>query len=1304
MKRFLFKQLAMVLAIALLVPLMGVADDTLPQDTQQEMTLQTETISTVATVTDSSLEDYPDSTVNESISSVGEESTEYGDDAIYDNEDIISASDIEPDMDETGETDWVDLVVDEDEDNDASDTDTTDNNQVIPFDQTVEIGEVSIRVTAGVDSFPEGSTVWAEECIDDSIIQACGEALELNNGYTHYLYRIEVHDASGNAILPYAVSSQPIVHVAGLKITDDIRVVCYDPTAEGVLTIDTVIDEDIIEFVFTDSAIYDIIIHDDLDRETDKESDEESDDEPSEDNSAEETDTTGEQSENEDESNSEVEKPESDDGESKSTTVDDSEESDDLELLLIDEEDVLSEEEQSSQDAAYSVVSSPSVEYTQSWSEFAAALSKLTQEYDGSNSIEGGSSQFEAGLSEGVNNAYSSARLIVWVEGDLQDIPEEYNVRAIIRDPDNHYFLQFDNPTDAKECSDYLLTLPNVSYVEPDGIVYGDNTADNSASEKNYHSWGVKATHADEYAEYLKEKGGSTSVVVAVVDSGIYSGNQLFSGRLVSGYDFVSNDNDPEPSTDHGTHVAGTVAECTAGLSIKIMPIRVLEDDGTGKASGSDSIISQGIRYAADSGAKVINLSLGGKHNSRYLEEAVQYAINKGVTVVAAAGNDSTDVNDHCPAHISDCITVTAVDSEMNFADDFSNYGSAVDISAPGVYIESASGSGFAYKSGTSMAAPHVSAAAAMLLYEYPSYSPSQVSTRLKSNATDLGATGWDEYFGAGFLNLRPFVNPAGIPIDQNHFPDVTFRDYIKKAFDKDKNSTLSAAEIAAVEEMSLSNNSIRSIEGIAYFTSLETLRCEVGQLKSLNVSGCVKLKELVCRFNQMENLNVSGCTALTYLNCLKNQLKSINTTGCTALRHLTCNNNQLKNLNLTDCNNLGFLECSNNQLTSLNVSNCSKLIELYCDNNQLVNLDVSGCTELSGLTCHNNKLSSLNISVCTKLGLLGCSNNQLTSLNVSSCSTWLHSLSCYSNNLKNLDVSNNTYLKSLNCFENHLKTLNVDNLAWLTSLNCSYNDLITLNTSNLPSLVTLYCSYNQLSALSIQDSPSLMWIDCRHNRLSDLSISSTILRQLLCNDNSLTSINIEGCPEIAKNVNSTYYRLSADKKIVSYEKYVDRREDESDTSKTYLACDSYVSIIGGNPVPPYSEPAPAPAPAPASVPTTVSTAPAPTPVEPAVTISSAPSSVKAKAKKAKVTVSWKKIKTNKKGKALLKTIKSIEVQYSTDPTLTTNVVSKTVGKKKTKITLKLQKKTQYYFRVRYVGTDGGVSNWSAVKKVKTKK
>ena len=125
---------------------------------------------------------------------------------------------------------------------------------------------------------------------------------------------------------------------------------------------------------------------------------------------------------------------------------------------------------------------------------------------------------------------------------------------------------------------------------------------------------------------------------------------------------------------------------------------------------------------------------------------------------------------------------------------------------------------------------------------------------------------------------------------------------------------------------------------------------------------------------------------------------------------------------------------------------------------------------------------------------------------------------------------------------------------------------------------------------------------------------------------------------------------------------------------------------------------------APSTSPTSQSVvSPAPAPSGPTITIPKVPASVKAKAKKSKVTVSWNKIKKTKKTKALLAQIKGIELQYSTDPTFAENVTTKTLGKKKTKVTLKLQKKTVYYIRVRYTDGAGGVSNWSKVKKVKTK-
>ena len=134
---------------------------------------------------------------------------------------------------------------------------------------------------------------------------------------------------------------------------------------------------------------------------------------------------------------------------------------------------------------------------------------------------------------------------------------------------------------------------------------------------------------------------------------------------------------------------------------------------------------------------------------------AVAYALQNGCVVVVAAGNDNDYTDSHCPAHITGCITVSAVNRNKQRAS-FSNYGSAVDIAAPGMDITSAvPGGGTASLNGTSMATPHVSAAAAMLLCDDPSLSYSAVESMLRDAATDLGSSGWDAYFGAGFLRAH---------------------------------------------------------------------------------------------------------------------------------------------------------------------------------------------------------------------------------------------------------------------------------------------------------------------------------------------------------------------------------------------------------------------------------------------------------------------------------------------------------------------------------------------------------------------
>lgn len=409
-----------------------------------------------------------------------------------------------------------------------------------------------------------------------------------------------------------------------------------------------------------------------------------------------------------------------------------------------------------------------SVTTTETWADFSRAAIDLI------NSAKGDVHTASVG------SDYESGRLIVKMEGELPDI-SAFEPKAIIRDPENHYLIQFSSAKKAEECAAFLETDENVIYVEPDRIVSltdepveeyaptdgnaaadgdgpedGDAATDGDAPQTEAKSWGVSAIHADQYAADLISRGQTPRVIVAVVDTGVELSHPMLSGRLVDGYDFNEGDYIPNDENGHGTHVSGTIVDCTPGLNVMIMPIRIM--DATGR--GYFSTIALGIRYAAENGASVINMSFGGPGDDPYGDEAIALALQNGATPVAAAGNEAEN-NDKVhitPANNEECITVAAAGQDMSNAW-FSNYGSAVDLAAPGVDILSAVlDQKYDYYSGTSMATPHVAAAAAMLLCDNPGLSPAAVSSMLRNAATDLGPIGWDPHYGAGFLNLDPFI------------------------------------------------------------------------------------------------------------------------------------------------------------------------------------------------------------------------------------------------------------------------------------------------------------------------------------------------------------------------------------------------------------------------------------------------------------------------------------------------------------------------------------------------------------------
>ncbi|AYX87617.1 S8 family peptidase [Acinetobacter baumannii] len=274
---------------------------------------------------------------------------------------------------------------------------------------------------------------------------------------------------------------------------------------------------------------------------------------------------------------------------------------------------------------------------------------------------------------------------------------------------------------------------PHVLSVESDTIVNIDATTQSNPD------WGLdridqKALPLNSTYSYLQTGSGTTAYIV---DTGILSSHQEFSGRVLSGYTAISDGNGTTDCNGHGTHVAGTVGGTTYGVAknVNLVPIRILGCDG----SGASSNVIAGLDWILKNGKKpaVVNISLGGATSSS-LDSAVENLYNNGYVMVVAAGNSNTDACTSSPARVSKAITVAATDNTDTRAS-YSNYGSCVDIFAPGSQINSSwIGSNTATKilNGTSMATPHVAGVVAEMLQSTPTASPQTISTNLLNQAS----------------------------------------------------------------------------------------------------------------------------------------------------------------------------------------------------------------------------------------------------------------------------------------------------------------------------------------------------------------------------------------------------------------------------------------------------------------------------------------------------------------------------------------------------------------------------------------
>lgn len=325
------------------------------------------------------------------------------------------------------------------------------------------------------------------------------------------------------------------------------------------------------------------------------------------------------------------------------------------------------------------------------------------------------------------------------------------------------------------ETASLLRHSPLVEWAEPDRL-RDTMSVPNDQLYKQFQ-WNLRKIGMEQAWDVTT---GNPSLVVAVLDTGVDSSHPDLAGRLMPGYDFLNDDPDPADDGGHGTHNAGIIGAASnngagiAGLTwqTRIMPLKVLNSGGV----GPDSVIARGIIYAADHGARVINMSFGSSTTSNTLGAAIRYAYEKGAVLVAAAGNTARLDNAAIyPAAFDQVLAVGATDETDRVAD-FSQHHPYVGVSAPGVHIVSTFWRGSGYgsyvsASGTSAAAPHVSGLAALILSANPALTNVQVRQIIQDTSDDLGPPGRDEYYGSGRINAaralaaaRPGATAPAVP------------------------------------------------------------------------------------------------------------------------------------------------------------------------------------------------------------------------------------------------------------------------------------------------------------------------------------------------------------------------------------------------------------------------------------------------------------------------------------------------------------------------------------------------------------
>jgi thermitase len=315
------------------------------------------------------------------------------------------------------------------------------------------------------------------------------------------------------------------------------------------------------------------------------------------------------------------------------------------------------------------------------------------------------------------------------------------------------------------ELIEFFKGQATVEYAEPN-YLYLQNQIDlpNDLLYQEQYQWNFPVIRTEGGWNITK---GMEDTVIAVVDTGVDLDHPDLRKRLTNGYNVIEDNDFPDDDNGHGTHVSGIIAsetnnrEGVAGITWynKIMPIKAVGVEGYGTSFD----IAKGIIWAVDHGADVINMSLGNYQTSSLLEEAIHYAYNQNVVLIAAAGNENTS-RPSFPASYPQVLSVAAIDYTGGRAS-FSNYGDYIDVTAPGYQIASTYfNQQYASLSGTSMASPHVAGLAGLILSVNPNLKNREVMDIIENTTYDLGVPGKDIDFGNGLIDVQRALERAQNP------------------------------------------------------------------------------------------------------------------------------------------------------------------------------------------------------------------------------------------------------------------------------------------------------------------------------------------------------------------------------------------------------------------------------------------------------------------------------------------------------------------------------------------------------------